>query len=105
MAPYEEILSFVQHLAPTWRSPQPASRPLLPILLDTTYFQPFAALIASVPCGARALPVAFTTYHRRTLHACFPPAATWPGFAVAARPPAAAEDKPFRSQNQIEMRL
>ncbi len=177
MAPYAEILSFVQHLAPTWRTPQqaslaqlvaalldrpslcltnlarglpradqplhgrlkrltrwldnprldelafvarflalsyrfgadvpdqPATRPLLPILLDTTYFQPFAALIASVPCGARALPVAFTTYHRHTLHACFPPTASWPGFAGAAAPPAAAEAKPFRSQNQIEMRL
>jgi hypothetical protein len=34
---------------------------LLPILLDTTYFEPFAALIASVPCGGRALPLAFTT--------------------------------------------
>jgi hypothetical protein len=177
MAPYGEILSFVQHLAPTWRTPQqaslaqliaalldrpslcltnlarglprsdqplhgrlkrltrwldnprldelalvvrfltlsyrfgsdvpdqPATRPLLPILLDTTYFQPFAALIASVPCGARALPVALTTYHRRTLHACFPPTASWPHFAGAAAPPAASQEKPFRSQNQIEMRL
>lgn len=46
---------------------------LLPILLDTTYFEPFAALIASVPCGSRGLPVALTTYHRTELRACFPP--------------------------------
>ena len=177
MAPYAEILCFVQHLAPTWRRPQqvslaqlvaalferpglcltnlaralpgadqplhgrlkrltrwldnprldelalavrflklssrfgadvpdqPATRPLLPLLVDTTYFEPFAALIASVPCGGRALPVAFTTYHRRTLHACFPPAAAWPGAAGRAARPAAARDQPFRSQNQIEMRL
>lgn len=53
-----------------------SARPLLPILLDTTYFEPFAALIAAVPCGGRALPVALTTYHRTTLEACFPPVTT-----------------------------
>ena len=53
-------------------------RPLLPVLVDTTYFEPFACLVASVPCGSRGLPVALTTYHRTTLAACFPPEATWP---------------------------
>lgn len=46
---------------------QPAARPLLPLLVDTTYFEPFAALVAAVPCGSRALPVALTTYHRADL--------------------------------------
>jgi hypothetical protein len=50
-----------------------AAQLVLPILLDTTYFEPFAALIAAVPCGSRALPIALTTYHRRALQACFPP--------------------------------
>jgi hypothetical protein len=84
---------------------QPAQLPLLPILLDTTYFQPFAALIASIPCGARALPVAFTTYHRQTLHACFPPAKYWPRADRRPTGPAASVTKAFRSQNQIEMQL
>jgi hypothetical protein len=47
--------------------------PLLPILLDTTYFESFAALVAAVPCGSRALPVALTTYHRTELTAFFAP--------------------------------
>ena len=47
-------------------------RPLLPVLVDTTYFEPFACLVASVPCGSRGLPIALTTYHRTTLDACFP---------------------------------
>lgn len=46
--------------------------PILPLLLDTTYYEPFAALIASVPCGGRGLPIALTTYHRYRLEACFP---------------------------------
>jgi hypothetical protein len=48
---------------------QPADRPLLPLLVDTTYFEPFAALLAAVPCGSRGLPVALTTYHRSDLTA------------------------------------
>ena len=51
-------------------------RPLLPVLVDTTSFEPFACLVASVPCGSRGLPIALTTYHRTTLDACFLPAAT-----------------------------
>ena len=150
MAPYAEIRSYVQHLAPTWRATQHESfarligavferptlcvselarawptpsqplhgrlkrllrflanprldelalssrwlklsyrfgegvpdddprHPLLPILLDPTSFEPLAALIAAVPCGGRALPIALTTYHRTTLEACFPPLTTWP---------------------------
>src|SRR3712207_262682 len=66
----------------------PGEPPLLPIVLDTTYFEPFAALIAAVPCGSRALPVALCTYHRTDLTAFFAPA------AVDAL-----------SQNQIEERL
>ena len=63
--------------------------PILPLLLDTTYFEPFAALIVSVPCGSRGLPVALTTYQRNTLEACFPPATTWPTYATSICPPAA----------------
>jgi hypothetical protein len=69
-------------------------RPLLPVLVDTTYFEPFACLLASVPCGRRGLPIALTTYHRTTLEACFPPVATWPTPHTArpapSRPSAAA---------------
>lgn len=93
----------------------PAGPPLLPLLLDTTYFEPFAALIFSVPCGGRSLPVAFTTYHRHTLHACFPPGDTWPTYATAITPPAqrrhhrappaAARVRPWVSQNRIEEHL
>jgi hypothetical protein len=43
----------------------PTDTQLLPVLLDTTCFEPLAALIASVPCGGRALPIVFTTYQRR----------------------------------------
>jgi hypothetical protein len=57
---------------------QPGRMPLLPVLADTTYFHPFAALVASVPCGRRALPLAWATYHRRTLGACRPPRASRP---------------------------
>ncbi len=67
---------------------QPGEPPLLPILLDTTYFEPFAALVAAVPCGSRALPVALTTYHRTALTAFFAPTV---GAAL--------------SQNQVEEQL
>lgn len=90
-------------------------RPVLPLLLDTTYFDPFAALIGSVPCGSRALPIAHTTYHRTALTACFPPRATWSPHAAGSCParrrrgqrptPAAATVRAFRSQNQIEAEL
>ena len=86
-------------------------RPLLPVLVDTTYFEPFACLRASVPCGSRGLPIALTTYHRTTLEACFPPAATWPT-PHTARPapsrrhpapaPAAAVVERWPRQNRIE---
>lgn len=66
----------------------PGQPPLLPIVLDTTYFEPFAALIAAVPCGSRALPVALTTYHRTELTAC-----------------GATTSDPLLSQNQIEEAL
>jgi hypothetical protein len=93
---------------------QPAERPVHPILLDTTYFEPFAALIAAVPCGSRALPVALTTYHRTALAACFPPRESWPDpehpcppppRRPARRPAAAARPLRFLSQNHIEQRL
>jgi hypothetical protein len=88
-------------------------RPLLPVLLDTTYFEPFACLLASVPCGSRGLPIALTTYHRTTLEACLPPRATWsaprerrraPGRQPAAAP-AAAQVARWPSQNRIEAEL
>ena len=186
MAPYAEIHTFVQHLAPTWRKTQQAGgaqliaallerpelclsnlaralpaptqslhgrlkrlmrwldnprldelaltqrwlplsyrfgtdppeqstdQPLLPILLDTTYFHPAAALIAAVPCGSRGLPIALTTYHRKTLHACFPPETTWPdrtqplpSARQRQRQPthAASTVQAWRSQNLIEEHL
>jgi hypothetical protein len=52
---------------------RPGAPPVLPILLDTTYVESFAALVAAVPCGSRALPVALTTYHRTELTAYFAP--------------------------------
>lgn len=95
--------------------PQPQADPLrVPILLDTTYFEPFAALLATVPCGSRGLPVALTTYHRSRLEACFPPRATWPRFEHLPFParhrgqpvcPAASLLGEFDSQNQIEEHL
>jgi hypothetical protein len=87
---------------------QPTAHPLLPILVDTTYFEPFAALIAAVACGGRALPIALTTYHRRQLRACLPPRASWPtahAAPAAPSPPAAALPRSFRSQNLIEQEL
>lgn len=95
---------------------QPADpSPLLPLLLDTTYFEPFAALIVSVPCGGRGLPIAFTTYHRQMLAACFPPRATWPtaGTAMCSPVPrrgqrgsvASSVVRLWPSQNLIEEHL
>jgi len=37
---------------------------LLPILVDLTYFEPFAVLSASVPRAGRALPIAWRTFRR-----------------------------------------
>jgi hypothetical protein len=89
-------------------------RALLPVLVDTTYFEPFACLLASVPCGSRGLPIALTTYHRTTLDACFPPEATWPAVgtplsAPGRHPPkpapAAARVERWPSQNRLEEQL
>jgi len=88
-------------------------RPLLPVLVDTTYFEPFACLLASVPCGSRGLPIALTTYHRATLEACFPPPAPWPAPHVPVPAPgrrlppapAAAVVERWPSQNRIEQHL
>lgn len=44
---------------------------LLPILLDTTFFEPFALLTASLVVGGRGLPVRWVTYHRHELEAVF----------------------------------
>ena len=54
---------------------QPGEPPVLPILVDTTYFESFVALVTAVPCGSRALPVALTTYRRAALTANFAPSA------------------------------
>jgi hypothetical protein len=89
-------------------------RAVLPVLVDTTYFEPFACLLASVPCGSRGLPIALTTYHRTTLEACFPPAATWPtphtvlpapSRRAPKRAPSAAVVEQWPSQNRIEEQL
>jgi hypothetical protein len=37
---------------------------ILPILVDLTYFDPFAVLSASIPQGGRALPIAWRTFFR-----------------------------------------
>jgi hypothetical protein len=110
-----EIFYRWYRLAVRFSADVPEAPTLLPILLDTTYFEPFAALIASIPCGGRALPIAFTTYHRRTLAACFPPEEHWrdPDHTIA-RPArrrhqalcaASAEVQYWASQNQIEDQL
>jgi len=86
---------------------------LLPLLLDTVYFEPFALLVVTVPCGSRGLPVALTTYHRYELKACFPPKATWPSpLELPSRPrrgkpsnPASAAVVEFDSQNKLEEHL
>jgi hypothetical protein len=89
-------------------------RPLLPVLVDTTDFEPFACLLASVPCGSRGLPIALTTYHRTSLEACFPPEATWPRPHTPRRAagrrhptprPAAVRVARWPSQHRIEEQL
>lgn len=84
------------------------SRPLVPILLDTTAFEPFAAF----PCGSRALPRVLTTYQRSTLRSCFPPRRRWldelgsrQGGRTQPHQPAASPVEPFLSQNRIEEHL
>lgn len=86
-------------------------RPRLPVLVDTPYCEPFACLLASVPCGSRGLPIALTTYHRTTLAACFPPEATGPTPAAPLTAPGRYHPKPpaaaarverWPSQNRIE---
>lgn len=37
---------------------------LLPILVDLTYFEPYAVLSANIPSGGRALPIAWRTFRR-----------------------------------------
>ncbi len=93
----------------------PASdgRPILPLLLDTVYFEPFALLVITVPCGSRGLPVALTTYHRYQLAACFPPSTTWPSpLGLPPRPRRRKRTKvpastvvEYDSQNKIEAEL
>lgn len=92
-----------------------SERPILPMLLDTVYFEPFAMLVSTVPCGSRGLPIALTTYHRYDLTACFPPVTTWPRASDRVSPPrprrgrkrqvASALPRGFLSQNQIEEHL
>lgn len=88
--------------------------PVVPLLLDTVYFEPFAELVCTVPCGSRGLPIALTTYHRRDLEACFPSRDTWPSGEVPnpprpRRPSQAtkgrATARSFLSQNRIEEEL
>lgn len=110
-----EIFFRWYRLAVHFSADVPHAPDLLPILLDTTYFEPFAALIASIPCGSRGLPIVFTTYHRRKLTACFPPVERWPDpDASMARPArrkhqplkaASAEVQYWTSQNHIEEQL
>jgi len=90
-------------------------RPILPMLLDTVYFEPYAELVSTVACGSRGLPIALTTYHRSSLTACFPPVASWPRASeqvIPPRPcrgekaqPASSVPKEFDSQNKIEEHL
>jgi hypothetical protein len=128
----EETALFVRFLKLSYHFgatlPQaPGERPLVPLLLDTVYFEPFAMLVCTVPCGSRGLPVALTTYHRTDLEACFSPRTDWPvpeadpnpprprrhrRVAAAPRRPARrakgdprARPIPFLSQNQIEEEL
>lgn len=86
---------------------------VVPILLDTVYFEPFAVLLATVPCGSRGLPVALTSYHRTELVACLSTRDGWPRATLGDQVPhrrtqpavAQRERVPFDSQNQIEERL
>jgi hypothetical protein len=113
----DEVALWVRWLRLTYRFGtdlplHPDTPPRLPILLDTTYFEPFAVLLATVPCGSRGLPIAFTTYHRTALTACLPPRSTWPDRTQPcpvrprrgrSRPPATARPTPVASQNRIEV--
>ena len=110
-----EIFLRCYRLAVHFSADVPDAPELLPILLDTTYFQPFAALIASIPCGGRGLPILFTTYHRRKLQACFPPVDRWPDSEATIARPARRKHQPLQaasaqvhhwaSQNHIEEQL
>lgn len=128
----DEIAVFVRWLKLTYHVganlPQaPNEQPLVPLLLDTVYFDPFALLVCTVPCGSRGLPIALTTYHRHELAACFPARGTWPTTDTDPNPPRPrrrrsnadgarrrsrraphaprAEPLPFLSQNRIEEEL
>lgn len=113
----DEAALFLRFLKLAYRFGEnlPNAHTILPIIIDTTYFGPFALLVASVPCGSRALPVAFTTYHRRQLKACFPPKHSRPRpnenpFPLRPErehrnPPSASLPTSFPSQNQIEEEL
>lgn len=102
-------------LAIRFSSDLPEAADLLPILLDTTYYEPFAALVATVPCGGRGLPILYTTYHRTELQACIPDASTWPQMAVQpcplrrrrgeAQSKTGAQVRSWGSQNLIEEQL
>ena len=94
--------------------PASGSKPRVPLLLDTVYFDPFAMLVCTVPCGSRGLPVGLTTYHRQDLAACFPPRDAWPSPEDPnpprpRRPRKATRGKAkavaFLSQNRIEEEL
>jgi hypothetical protein len=110
-----EILLRWYRLAVHFSADVPDCPDLLPILLDTTYFEPFAALIASVPCGGRGFPIVVTTYHRRRLLACFPPAVRWPAPESSIARPARRKHQPlsaasaevhhWASQNHVEEQL
>ncbi|MDI7277666.1 MAG: hypothetical protein QME94_16940, partial [Anaerolineae bacterium] len=116
----DEAALFIRWLLLTYRfgetPPQPEGQPpILPVLLDTVYFEPFAMLITTVPCGSRGLPIALTTYHRTSLEACFPPRSTWPDLETQLDPPrprrghrpnpASSVPRLFPSQNLIEEEL
>lgn len=94
--------------------PDEGAKPLVPLLLDTVYFEPFAELVCTVPCGSRGLPIALTTYHRQDLDACFPPRDAWPPPDRPSPPrprrpteptTGKAKPRPFLSQNRIEEEL
>ena len=57
----DEAALFVRWLKLAYRfgddlPPANDCRPILPLLLDTVYFEPFALLVVTVPCGSRGLP-------------------------------------------------